>query len=440
MAYCSSYFLRDSGKLAFVLPRSFFSADHHDNTRSGKAKGFKLTEIWDLDKVSPLFRIPSAVLFADKAYVKRNLTSAGLRGKIFSGNLSAHNCNLKAARTKLAEEETIWFYVKQGKSTAFSNRKYKSQNNINPYKNEFRQGATIVPRAFYFVDLDQEPPPDFEDRIINIKTADDVKADAKKPWNNMDFHGRIESRFLFITALSKSILPFVIHKPNFVALPLIVKHNENDQKKIKLLTANELRQEGYLLASKWFNNTENIWNIHRTEKNGNINAVDYVNWQSKLTEQNLNAPYLVLYNSSAKDANATVVTRNEFDLEFIVESVTYVLYTYSKEEAYYLAGILNSSIPNEMLKDFQARGLFGARHVHKKILDVYYPKYSKSESVHNQLAILSEAAHIKAREFINNQSFENTSSLALGRMRLDIKRHLVSEMTQIDKIVKKIIG
>ena len=290
------------------------------------------------------------------------------------------------------------------------------------------------------MDLDQEPPPDFEDRIINIKTADDVKADAKKPWNNMDFHGRIESRFLFITALSKSILPFVIHKPNFVALPLIVKHNENDQKKIKLLTANELRQAGNLLASKWFNNTENIWNIHRTEKNGNINAVDYVNWQSKLTEQNLNAPYLVLYNSSAKDANATLVTRNEFDLEFIVESVTYVLYTYSKEEAYYLAGILNSSIPNEMMKDFQARGLFGARHVHKKILDVYYPKYSKSESVHNQLAILSEAAHIKAREFINNQSFENTSSLALGRMRLDIKRHLVSEMTQIDKIVKKIIG
>ncbi len=32
-AYCSSYFLKENGKIAFVLPRSFFSANHHDNTR-----------------------------------------------------------------------------------------------------------------------------------------------------------------------------------------------------------------------------------------------------------------------------------------------------------------------------------------------------------------------------------------------------------------------
>ena len=32
------YFLKEKGKLAFVLPRSFFNADHHDNTRSGKTK------------------------------------------------------------------------------------------------------------------------------------------------------------------------------------------------------------------------------------------------------------------------------------------------------------------------------------------------------------------------------------------------------------------
>ncbi len=66
MAHCSSFFLHENGKICFVLPRSFFSADHHDNTRSGKAKGFRLTQIWDLSDVSPLFRIPSSVLFADR--------------------------------------------------------------------------------------------------------------------------------------------------------------------------------------------------------------------------------------------------------------------------------------------------------------------------------------------------------------------------------------
>lgn len=66
LAYCSSYFLKDGGEIAFVLPRSFFSADHHDNTRSGRAEGFILKQLWDLDKVAPLFRVPSCVLFAEK--------------------------------------------------------------------------------------------------------------------------------------------------------------------------------------------------------------------------------------------------------------------------------------------------------------------------------------------------------------------------------------
>src|SRR3989339_879096 len=95
LAYCSSYFLKDNCTLAFVLPRSFFSADHHDNTRSGKAKGFRISQVWDLDGVSPLFRIPSSVLFAqkEKDNSKRNLPAGGLDGISFSGNIPAHNYN-----------------------------------------------------------------------------------------------------------------------------------------------------------------------------------------------------------------------------------------------------------------------------------------------------------------------------------------------------------
>jgi len=80
LAYCSAYFLKEEGRIAFVLPRSFFSADHHDNSRSGKAEGYRLTSIWDLNDVSPLFRIPSCVLFAQKAGVKT--TASGLQYEV----------------------------------------------------------------------------------------------------------------------------------------------------------------------------------------------------------------------------------------------------------------------------------------------------------------------------------------------------------------------
>jgi type I restriction-modification system DNA methylase subunit len=440
LAYCTNYFLKEEGKLGFVLPRSFFSADHHDNTRSGKAKGMKLNDIWDLQDVHPLFRIPSCVLFAQKATLKKAIDKAGLQGKTFAGKLPTHNCNWQAANTKLAEENVNWFYAKQGKATAFSNTKGKSSSKVNPYKKLFKQGATIVPRTFYFIELTQQMPDDFIDRIITLKTSDAVQPDAKAPWKGLDFNGRIESQFVFRTALSKSILPFNLYKPDLVLLPILIKE-ENGIKKAILHSAKELMKEGFLNASRWFTDVENIWDIHKTEKSKSMSANDRINFQRGLTEQNLNAKYLVLYNASAKDANATVVERTNLDLEFFVESVAYVLYTDDENEAYYLTAILNSTAPNEMMKDFQAKGLFGARHVHKKILDVYFPKYDAVNKTHNQLAALSKACHAKAAQFVkDNPPQQALSAIHLGRLRTQIKKHLSNEMAVIDELVKKLVG
>ncbi len=453
LAYCSSYFLKDGGKIGFVLPRSFFSADHHDNTRKGEAEGFQLSEIWDLDRVSPLFRVPSCVLFAEKAEKvtgdKRakqkqdnfdSYTTNGIPGIEFSGHLSVHNCNWDYAGDLLSEESETYFYSRQGNSSAFSKRRTVAQGD-NPYKKLFKQGATIVPRTFYFVELNQEEPPDYKDRIINVKTAEDVVVDAKMPWKGYTFSDRIESQFLFRTALSKSILPFVLYKPNLMALPLTVKTDNFGIKSLKLHSSKELRDGGFLNASRWFGKTESIWNKNKTEKSKDMSANSRLNFQYGVTEQNLNDKYLVLYNSSAKDANATVVKRSETDFEFIVESVTYVLFTSNLKEAYYLTAILNSAAPNEMMKDFQARGLYGARHVHKKILDIYYPRFDKSDETHLRLAELSKAAHAKASAFLAaNPPQHDLTPMRLGRLRLDIKKHLSQEMRDIDALVETLIG
>ncbi|MCE3238737.1 MAG: putative Endonuclease [Gammaproteobacteria bacterium] len=440
LAYCSSYFLKENGKLAFVLPRSFFNANQHDNTRRGRSKGFKLTSIWDLQGTSPLFRIPSGVLFAvnSPAGKPNSLPVSGLDGLSLSGSLPAHNCNLETAKTKLNEEEVKWFYSKQGKSTAFTNSKVKSSIKINPYKKLFKQGATIVPRNFYFIELNQETPKDWdEDRILNISTSESVKPDAKKPWKGIDFNGKIEAKFLFRTALSKSILPFALYKPDLVVLPIIIDNKKN----IKLYSHVDLMKKGFLKASKWFSDVENIWKIHKTEKNSSMSSENYLNWQNKITEQNLNADYLVIYNASAKNANATIVKRKDLDLEFIVESKGYVFYTNVIEEAYYLTSILNATAPNEMMKDFQTKGLFGARDVHKKILDIFYPKFDIENKIHMQLAELSRIAHEKAALYLKNTPPEKgLSAIHLGKIRVDIKKHITTELKEIDKLVKKVMG
>jgi hypothetical protein len=442
LAHCSSYFLMDKGKLAFVLPRSFFNGSQHDKTRSGKANGFKLNAIWDLNDIAPLFKIPSGVLFAENARPgkPKSFPASGLEGISFSGNLPSHNCNLKTAKPKITEEETQWYYSKQGKSSAFTDSKRKSTNKVNPYKKLFKQGATIVPRTFYFIELTQIMPEDFEDRIINIKTSDAVQPDAKKPWKGLDFKGKIESQFIFRTALSKSILPYAIHNPDLLVLPLIIKQTKG-VKNINILNSPELMAEGYINASKWFSNTESIWNSKKTEKSKSMSANDRIDFQKGITEQDLNSKYLVLYNSSAKDANAVVVKRKDYSLEFIVESVTYVFYTNDLNEAFYLTAILNSASPNEQMKDFQAKGLFGARHVHKKILDIFYPKYDETNKTHKLLADLCKIAHQKSSAYIkNNPPKKELSAVKLGKLRSDIKKYLAVERKEIDELVKKIIN
>lgn len=440
LSYCSSYFLKEDGKIAFVLPRSFFSADHHDNTRKGIAKGFRLKQIWDLEKVSPLFRVPSCVHFAER-YDKKSIPINNLEGLIFSGKLPEHNCNYLVAKQKLSEESVKYFYKKQGKSSAISTKKSRKSEKVNPYKKHFQQGATIVPRCFYFIEFNQEVPTDFEERILNIKTSEAIEPDAKKPWKGLKFSGKIESRFLFKTALAKSILPFALYKPDFVVLPIIIENNQHDEKEVILKTPDDLRQDGFLNVSKWFINCENTWQLLRTEKNKNISSIDYLNWRNKIIEQNFNAEFLVLYNASAKDANTVVFSRKDFKLDFIVESKAYWLATSNQKEAFYISSILNSSILNEMIKEFQTRGLFGVRDIHKKILDIYFPRFDESNGVHKKLAELSEAAHKKAEKYLkDNPPQKELSPIHLGRLRLAIKKHLSSEMTEIDKLVKKIIS
>ncbi len=451
LAHSVNYFLKDKGKLAFVLPRSFLYADHHEPIRAGMVKGVEITGIWDLEQVSPLFNIPSCVFFAHrKGENKKSKPVSGVKGLIFKGRLPLHNSKWQLAKDRVSELPVRWYYVRQGNSSALVNRRpvsNKKQVKINPYKEQFKQGATIVPRTFYFVELDQDRPVDFNDRILNLRTPKDILAEAKKPWK-IPFRGQVNSQFLFCTALAKNILPFALYKPYYVVLPITIEQEpDSDVKVINVHSHVEIRRMGYLYTSRWFMNVENIWNIHKTERNKNISSWEYLDWQNKLSSQNLNARYLVLYTASAKDANAVVLDREKLKqekdyqgLEFIVESTSYVYYTNSLQEAYYLTGILNSQAINLKIKDFQAKGLFGPRHVHKKILDVYFPLFNPEDKKHIEVASISEKLHSKAEQFLrNNPPSVELTPYHLGRLRLSIKEYLAPSLKQLEQAVEKLL-
>ncbi len=450
MSHVTSYLLRDGGKMAFVVPRSFLSATQHENTRVGLARGFRLTEIWDAKDVRPLFNIPSCVLFAKQANVPKSIPEAGLPGLVLAGNVGKHNATLTEVGSRLRSEPTQWYLARQRKTSALTNglpgsAPTATSGNLtgNFYREHFRNGATMFPRNFYFVRPEGGAPPDWHDRVIAVRSDEANDKDAKMPWKELKLSGRIHSQFLFRTALAKNMVPFAQLAMPLVLLPISVQKLQSPEgrlfKRLKLLDHKDIQLLGRLETARWFKEVDSIWAKNRTENNANTESINYLNWQNKLTEQDLNSRFAVMYSASAKDANAFVYERGSLDLEYIVDKAAYVFFTNLEQEAHYLTAFLNANSANELMKPFQSRGLFGARDVSKKILDVPLPRFDANDETHRRLAELGRvcAGHVVA--FIQARNLEH-EDYSVGRIRTEIRKLLITELREIDTLLSKLIG
>jgi len=171
-----------------------------------------------------------------------------------------------------------------------------------------------------------------------------------------------------------------------------------------------------------------------------MNFADRINFQKGLTSQNLNHRYLVMYTASAKDANAGVLDREDYKLEFFADGKTFYYSTNNQTEAYYLVAILNSQTANKKIKDFQSTGLFGPRDVSKKILDVYFPRFSEIDPLHLSIAEASMSLSLLVKNFVSNQDLSDYGGgRALGQLRLLINKTFAKEMAELDSLVSQVI-
>ncbi|BDV36690.1 N-6 DNA methylase [Methylocystis iwaonis] len=450
MAHAVNYFLKPSGKLAFVLPRSFMSADQHDNTRAGVVSGLKLTEAWDLEGVAPLFRVPSCVLFCTRSLGNsdaRLIPSTGLPGAAFSGRLPRPQLHWSEAQKYITSETRRWYYSRlQGgrgaTRSALTAISMEASTGTNAYASRFSQGATIVPRNFFFVQIDQKLKEDanVRDRVVSIRTSDASDREAKPPWKGQRLSGRTEGKLLFRTSISRNIIPFALVDPPLVVLPVTLKEDGKGRERFTMLDADGLLENGFRYGSAWFSEAEKHWDRSKTDKNREmkVSLSDYLDWQSKLSDQNPKARFLVLYTSSATDASAAVVDRGSFDHPFIVDHMNYWCECSSEAEAHYVCSYINSDYANEKIKDFQARGLFGPRHIHKLILKLPFPKFDKDDADHVALSALGRKCMGLTANFVKTTNVKNLQARALGAVRARLKEQLAAELDAIDPLVEKL--
>ncbi len=413
-------YLNANGELAFVLPKSVLVSSHHENFREFLSPKFGLELVYDLEGVSPLFRIPSCVIFGKK----NKKTNYPVRAEKISATLPNTNCQLNDVESSLS--------IKNGK---YSPAKINSPPSY--YFDKFIQGATIVPRNFYFVDIVDDSFLGVDLTTPPIKSS--VENKTKPPWDKIKISGNIESKYIFGTIIGEDLVPFGIRKLRMVVLPINIQ-----SKKISIISnSNELQRDGDLNAAKYFETIEKQWMNNATAKSKKMTPYRRLNYNNGITSQNSSKIYKVLYVASSTYLASCVIDTSDKKLfldnykiklnGFVAESKTYLFETNSEDEAYYLSSILNSKVLDDKIKPFQTRGLWGARDIHRRPLLFPIPKFDPKTYDHLELAKLGKKCSEKVPEIVKKFKMSG-----IGKLRSLIRKELM-EIEKINEIVNKIM-
>jgi SAM-dependent methyltransferase len=431
-------YLKEGGAIGFVLPRSVFSSDQHYNfRRSYFSVNLGFEEVWDMEEVEPLFNVPACVFFGRRGIE----TLHPLKCQVFFGKLKRKNSSLDEAEQALTIASDELFITQVGKRSFFTTSKSKPTVGLRSfYQPYFRQGATIVPRSLWFVEVKSHPVFGFDPSSPYVQTAERAQSEAKTIYKGLRLEGNIERDFLYATLLSTDIVPFGHLDFRLVVLPLLPSG-----KHFKILGADEARDQGFLNLANWLEEAQLEWQERRGEKAERMNVQEWVDYRGKLSSQE-RAQYKVLYPTSATYLCACVVENKpvSFEVEeqtvkaqeFVVDYVTYFYDTDDKEEACYLAAVLNSPTVDERLKPMQSRGLWGPRHICKKVLEIPIPQYNASDENHQALSQLGEQCTQKVDQLLP----QLTKSRSIGHTRRLVKAELKKELEQVDALVRQILA
>lgn len=419
--HCFDRYLKEDPEatIAFVMPRSVLTgAKQH-----ARFQEFGFAKIIDLQGVEPLFKVPACVLIRRRD--ERANRTEDIPTQLVRATLPEKNLSLKEAKGYLSTH-----------SERYSPPRAQDGS---PYLDRFVQGATLVPRCFWFV----RPAP--RARVISptrpyVETDPEIEAQGKPPWKGLRLEGRVEADFLYATLLATHLIPFGARKFHLVVLPLR-RERRGRRTEVQMVDRSGAVRLGKIGLAQWLQKAEELWEEHKKETTES-SLCEYLDYHGKLTSQRVDAPYVLVYNASGKDLAACVIQTRKiseaYELPvqgFVVDAKCYYLReTPGAAEAHYLCAVLNSTLVNEAIKPHQTGGLFGERDIHRRPFEILsIPKFDPQDPLHRELATLSQRCHRK----VAGMGIDPKRRIDLARRQ--VRRALASELEAIDKLVKKLL-
>mgnify|MGYP000214501214 CR=1 FL=1 len=282
---CADLYVRREGRIAFVMPFAAMTRGQFARFRTGRYDGRNVAfeEAWTFDdRVQPLFPVPSCALFARRTAIAQSLPETVTA---YAGILDHRNADEAEADHRLL--------------VATEDRPDQASfHAATPYRDTFRQGATLVPRMLCY--LEREPT-GMLGTGHRIPIVSGRSSQEKEPWKNLpDVRGAVERPFVRVALLGESIGPYrILQEPEAV-----IPHDGE-----RLLCAEEAFERGYQGLGEWLEQAEKIW---KTNSKSDMNFLERINYYGELSSQCFDNSWRVVFTKSGTIPAATVVKKKSY--------------------------------------------------------------------------------------------------------------------------------
>jgi SAM-dependent methyltransferase len=357
-------YVKKGGRIAVVLPFAALNKAAFSGLRAGE---HRIVEIrwraaWSLDEtVRPLFPIPACVFFGSRdrsGPLPRSVTA-------FSGALPRRDATEGEADSALNLAVVAWPPI-------------AATNAASPYDARFRQGATFVPRRFWFVE--RVSGGRFGASMATPLLKGRTGSQDKAPWRDVaPPQGAIEKAFVGSVITGEQFAPFRVLAPALAIVP--VSRNA-------VLTASSAEQARGKLLAKWLHYCEQEWAAKSnsgSDGKPKMTLSERLDFQRGLTGQIPVSPIRVVHARSGTLFCAAVVD----DTAILVDFAAYWSTARSMSEARFLAAILNCDLLRTRIAPMQSKGQGGARDFASLVWQLPIPEYDSREPLHRDLAALA---------------------------------------------------
>ena len=406
-------YLEDGGVIGFVLPHSALQAGQYSKWRSGRWRAgksgpsvqvdFTLKPAWDLEQLKPndFFPVPASVVFARK--LPQEASGKPLAGSVERWRGSAGADDVRRESAGITDT---------------------GAGGESPYGGYSRQGATIVPRCFFFVNETAN--------TAIVQAAPTVTVNPRKgsqdkaPWKDLDLTAitgqTVENRHLFNVHLGETIAPYVALEPLKALLPLkrgdaAIPTDDDGPGGIRLGGLERRMRERWKTVSR-------LWEDNKALAN-NLNLLGQLDYMGKLSSQldwqrdSGSRPIRIVYTSAGQPTASLLHDEN-----MVVDYKLFWVACKNTEEANYLLAIINSATLREAVRPLMSKGQFGARDLQKHLWKLPIPEFDAAQELHVAIAEAGATAAAGAGKKLAELREQRGDKLTVAIARRELRKWL----------------